>query len=73
MISKEMGSIDTGVKNGDGDLHPLYEEVETLSGTKLYLNRVGGFLVKDRPHALQWPPGGSLSFSNRLKSFCVIN
>lgn len=58
MITRETGS---GKSGNEDALHPLYEEVETMQGTKLYLNRVGGFLVKDRPLALECPPGGVFS------------
>ena len=57
MISRETGS---GKSGNEAGLHPLYEEVTTVEGTKLYLNRVGGFLVKERPLALECPPGGEL-------------
>ena len=54
MISRETGSEESG----NDDLHPLYEEVEALQGTRLYLNRAGGFFTRNRPLAVKWLPGG---------------
>ena len=61
MISREMGDIDidSDSRTDENALHPLYEEVRTMEGTKLYLNRVGGFLVKEKPLYGMCPPGGT--------------
>ena len=65
MVSREMGDVDKEVEseNVENALHPLYEEVRTMEGTKLYLNRVGGFVVKEKPLAGMCPPGGTLFFN----------
>jgi hypothetical protein len=39
----------------------LYEKVKTADGTILYYNKKGGFLVKDMPKAIPYPPGGILA------------
>ncbi|KAI8791402.1 E3 ubiquitin-protein ligase SHPRH [Biomphalaria glabrata] len=43
------------------DLHPLYCEVTLDGSTKLYYNKYGGSLIKDRPKAISSLPGGILA------------
>jgi len=65
MLSKEMDTNDENITNA-GKIHPLYEEIETLEGTKLYYNRVAGFLAREKPLAIKPPPGGILADEVRI-------
>ena len=69
MLSREMDTNDDNVSNAEDRLHPLYEEVETLEGTKLYYNRVAGFLVREKPLAVKSLPGGILADEVILTTF----
>jgi hypothetical protein len=57
MLSREMSDVDPNPDN----IHPLYEEVRTKEGSILYYNRVGGFLVKEKPVRVKSPPGGKIN------------
>ena len=71
MLSREMDTNDDNVSNAEDRLHPLYEGVETLEGTKLYYNRVAGFLVREKPFAVKSLPGGILADEVILTTFYV--
>ena len=59
MLSQEMPDVDKlNTDKKTDNIHPLYEEVRTKEGTTFYYNRVGGFLVREKPILVKSPPGG---------------
>lgn len=59
MISKEGCGKD--IKEAPSSLHCLYSEIVTPDGMKMYYNRYGSFLIKDKPLTVRPSPGGILA------------
>ncbi|CAL4169349.1 unnamed protein product, partial [Meganyctiphanes norvegica] len=59
MLSQE--GLGQDIKESPTSLHCLYSEIETLCGMKMYYNRYGYFLIKDKPLSVKPSPGGILA------------